>query len=287
MKIDLLSFPHPVLSYSDDISGECGISEPNIETNEDSYLVSFSINHDNGTISDLVKAGKAVYSCEVRSAKSLYRNLFLSESGQFEFMIERNSLRGRVEFFVTCTVKVEIDAYVNPAAHADYAGFVFNLTKGDLLAYFGQFEFNADIIYHKLKAASSFMVILPQRGDEVYTDYIFDLSKVEIRLPKAVFEKYRADIIAKNKDVASIIHASFVQTALTAALFNYNRMKDSSDCLWAKSIQHRLITEPELNHGTDEFDHSTIPTLVQKLLGNPNQRLIEGIENLLINPDNE
>jgi len=284
MRLNNLVIPHPVLGQADDISGNFGFKdEPSIITN-DKYRITFEIEHDNGTISDLVKVDKAVYCCEVLCAGTLYRELFYSKDLNFSFEISRTSLRNRVDFQTYCLVMKDILNYNNPASHSDFDGFLFDLEKADILAIFGGFSFNADIQYHKLKAASSFMQIVPNEAGKTLTEYILDDSKIQIKLPEELYEKYK--FFGKKKDFSPIIHASLVQNALTVALFNFGEHIERGN-IWALSIKHRLENELELNNGSFQVDPVKIPELVQKLLGNPNGRLIERLDEMSNRNENE
>ena len=280
MRLNNIALPHPVLGRLDDIVGSSSLQDTNIDIKDHAYSINFNIDHENGTISDLVKLEKALYCCEVTCSGTLFREIFTSSVPRFEFDIKRTSLRNKVDFQVYCLASNAIPNYSNPAAHNDYAGFSFELEKADLLANFGSFTFNADVQYHKLKAASSFMEIIPHQGDEKYTDYILDSKKIQIKLPKEIYEKYKQDYIGKKKEFAAIIHASLVQNALTVALYRYKEYLDMGDCVWAESIQYRLRDERYLNNGSEIIDPDKIPELVQKLLGNPNKRLINCLEEL-------
>ncbi len=277
--------PHPVLGQGDDISGFCRFKEdPSINILEDKYEIDFEIEHDNGTISDLVKVGKAIYCCEVSCSGTLFRETFFTGVHQFHIVIPRFTLRNRVDFQVYCLAIKDISNYNNPAAHPDYEGFSFEIEKADLLAVFGNFSFNADIQYHKLRAASSFMQIIPNESDKDITEYILDDSKIQIKLPKEQYNKFRH--FGKRKEFTDMIHASLVQNALTIALFNFDEYVERGN-VWAISIQHRLLNELELNNGSDHVDPQSVPELVQKLLGNPNKRLINRLEILSNTNEND
>lgn len=285
MRLNNLILPHPVLGQADDILGTCQFkNDPQIDINGDFYHIEFEIEHDNGTIADLVKVEKAIYCCEVSCSGTLYREIFTSNEANFNFDIPRSSLRNKVDFQTYCITQKDIANYNNPAAHADFDGFLFDLEKADLLAVFGSFSFNADIQYHKLKAASSFMQIIPNETGKTLTEYVLDDSKIQIKLPHDLYEKYK--FFGKKKEFASIIHASLVQNALTIALFNFEEHVQRGN-VWALSIQYRLENEPELNNGSCEFDSGKVPELVQKLLGNPNERLIERLDELSNRNENE
>ncbi len=277
MKFKNLLLPHPVLGQEDDINGICDVRNVEIKTDEKEYSILFEIDHDNGTIIDMVKFDKAIYCCEVKCSATYYRELFISKTTTFSFNISRGELKNRVEFEVFCATTAELKAYNNVASHPDYADFNFQLDKGDIIALFGEFNFNADIQYQKLKAASSFMQIIPNESNKEYTEYVLDDSKIQIKLPKAVYEKYKQDSIGKRKEFSEIIHASFVQNALIIALYNFEDQL-ARKVLWAESIRYRLLNEQDINNGSDIIDPVNIPTIVQKLLGNPNQRLVDRLE---------
>jgi hypothetical protein len=235
--------------------------------------------HDNMTIHDLIRAEKAMYCCEVLCPGTLYREVFHSKDLKFDFEIPRTTIRNKVDFQAYCVAKSEITNYINSNLHSDYEGFSFDLAKADLLAIFGTFNFNADIQYQKLKAASSFMQIVPNDPGKSYTEYILDDSKIQIKLPEVLYEKYK--LIGGKKDLAPIIHASLVQNALIIALFNLQEHIARGN-IWALSIQHRLENELDLNEGSTQIDVLKVPALVQKLLGNPNERLINSLEQISI-----
>jgi hypothetical protein len=283
MKFKGVIFPHPVLGIGgeEDFSGICELIDLAIEIETEDYLITFSINHNNNTILNLVAETKAIYCCEVKCGGTFFRELIPCSNNKFSFKISRTKLRGRVDLDVFCLAKTTIKGYNNPSAHKDYSEYSFDLNKADLLAYFGHFTFNADIQYNKLKAASSFMEIIPHEGDQELTEYSFDTHKIQIRLPRSTFDKFKQDNIGKRLDYAPIIHASMVQTALTAALFNYEKSLEGG-CLWAESIKHRLIAEQELNNGSEIIDLDQIPSLAQKLLGNPNNRMIDCLEKISV-----
>jgi hypothetical protein len=281
MKLNNLALPHPVLGHANDVSGEVDIIDQEIEIAEDDYSIKFKIQHENGTIKDYVNSGKAVYCCEVLCSGTLYREIFTSDETSFSFNISRINLRNRVDFQIYCVAAVTIGNYNNPGAHTDYDGFSFELAKGDLLAFFGGFDFNADIEYHRLKAASSFMEILPHTGDEDLTNYVWESKKkIQIWLPKKTYDKFKMDSIGKRADFAEIVHASLVQNALIIALYNFDKAIEMGDCVWAESIKYRLLNEPELNHGSEKIVYENIPHLVQKLLGKPNDRLVDRLERI-------
>ena len=160
MNINNITFPHPVLGIGDSINSRVELQSPEIKSNADSYEVVIHVSHDNSDLQSLVSADKAEYLCEVTCTNTLYRQIFTNNLKTITFEIPKKALKGKVEFTCLLIAKEDIAEYSNANAHSDYSGYTFDIDNGDILAYFGEFSFNADIQYEKLKAVSSFMEIV-------------------------------------------------------------------------------------------------------------------------------
>lgn len=280
MKFNDVTFPHPVLGLGDAISGIIELGTPEINSLQDVYEVKVSYKYDNTDLKNLLNDNKAEFLCEVTCSNTLYRELFLSNKGKIEFEIPKKEVKGRVEFTCLLVTKETIVKYSNAEAHLDYSGYTFDLDKGDVLAYFGEFSFNADIKYEKLKAVSSFMEIV-ENEDLKYTYVDLKKNKIEIQLPSETYNIYRSDIISQEEKFAPVFHSSIVLNALLTALYNFEEHKDY---LWAQAIDYRLKNEKQLKDiNFDEKEN--IPEIAQMLLGNPFQRLLEGL-NIIVESSN-
>ena len=177
--------------------------------------------------------------------------------------------------------KVDIVDYSNTNAHPDYSGYTFDIDKGDILAYFGEFSFNADIQYEKLKAVSSFMEIV-ENETEKYTIIDLKKNKIEIQLPSESYKIFSSDTVSQEEKFASIFHSSIVLNALLIALYN---LEEHKDYLWAEVIRYRLDNELQFKNLSVE-DKETVPEIAQRLLGNPFERLLNGL-NIIVETQNE
>ena len=174
--------------------------EVKVETKDDSFLFEFELVNENGAINDLINGNKVIYCCEANCPGTLFRETYLSTERKFSIEIPRTSVRNKVDFQIYCIATENIPNYSNPAAHEDFKDFIFKIEEDDILGVFGSFSFHAGVQYHKLKAASSFMQIIPNETDKEYTEYVFDDSKILIKLPQVSYDKFKQDYIGKRKE---------------------------------------------------------------------------------------
>lgn len=272
MKFNDVTFPHPVLGLGDAILGSIELGTPEIKSLQDSYEIKVKLKYENPDLKQLIVDEKAEFLCEVTCSNTLYRELFKSDKGKIEFQIPKKDVKGRVEFICLLVTKENLIEYSNSDAHLDYNGYTFDLDQGDVLAYFGEFSFNADIKYEKLKAVSSFMEIV-ENEDLKYTYVDLEKHKIEIQLPTETYNIYRSDIISQEAKFSPVFHSSVVLNALLIALYNFEEYKKFR---WAEVIEYRLNNDKELKDKNFD-DKENIPEIAQILLGNPFKRLLEGL----------
>lgn len=280
MKFNDISFPHPVLGIGDAINSDIELNNTEIKSSDDVYEITLKLKQDNYEIEQLLETKKAEYLCEVTCSNTLYRIVVRSGSNKMEFSIPKKAVKGRVEFLCLIVSKEEIKEYSNVQSHSDYTGYSFDLDEGDVLAYFGEFSFNADIKYEKLKAVSSFMEIV-ENTDLTYTNIDLKKQKIQIELPSESYKLYRSDHISLQSKFVPVFHSSIVLNTLLIALYDFENHKEY---LWAKAIEYRLDNEKQFqNLSIDEKEN--IPEIAQRLLGNPFNRLLDGL-NVIIESAN-
>lgn len=283
MNFNNISFPHPVLGVANDVSSEIKMIDTNdvsINLKTHSYEIKFKFTFDDEVLRQMVQDGKAEFICEATCSNTLYREVIRNEKSKIAFEIPRKQVKGRVEFICLLVAKQNLESYSNENFHSDYNDFTFDIEQGEVLAYFGDFSFNADIKYQKLKAVSSFMEIVPNE-ELTYTYVDLKKNKIEIQLPVETYKLYQSDFIRQEVKFAPIFHSSIVLNALLTALYNFEEHKDY---LWAKVIDYRLKNEKKFKHvNFDEKEN--IPEIAQMLLGNPFKRLLEGL-NVIVESEN-
>ena len=280
MKFDNYQFPHPVLTSStDDISGNPSLKDEIIDKG-DFYSVEINYTIDNQILENYINKNYGVIICEVNCAGTVYRDSFKATGKTVSFNLDKEKVRGKVNFSSYLVVKHDVDDYTNPESHPDYDEFSFELEAGDVLAYFRDFSFNAEINYKKLKAVSSFLKI-EERNDIEIADFDIDNDRIIIKLPVKDFSIYKMQPIAKNEDFAPIFHASIVFSALLYALQNIDKHENK---MWTQVIETRL-QEEEFSSLSLDSESGDLIKIAQILLGNPINRLLTGLENISVKYD--
>lgn len=275
MKFVNYQFPHPVLTnFTDDIDGNPSFVE-NIIENDDCYSISITFKVDNDDLVNSINQNLAGIICEVNCSGTVYRNSFNASTDTILFELPKFLVRGKVEFSCYLVSYINIVGYTNAMSHPDYDGFSFDIEPGDILAYFGEFSFNAAINYKKLKAVSSFLKI-EERSKIDIAEFDIDNDRIIVKLPEKDFSVYKKQPIAKNEDFAPIFHASIVLSALLFALQNIDKHEDK---MWAQVIKVRLKEEDFKGLTLDE-ESGDLMKIAQKLLGNPVRRLLTGLETI-------
>ncbi len=283
MKFNGVSFPHPVLGLGDAINGIAHLNpEPEIISSVDNYFINIICEHDNNELNDLVNSGQAEYFCEATCSDTLFREMVTSNSNKLLMEIPKKQVKGKIIFTCVLVSKSLILNYQNSRSHTDYSDYKFDIEKGDILAMFGEFQFNADIKYEKLKAVSSFMdVVLNDDDKAIYVNVDLNKSKIEVQLPLNDYTLFASDIISKEPKFVSIFHSSIVLNSLLIALYNFESYKDM---LWAKVIEYRLKNDKMFEDISIE-EKENIPEIAQRLLGNPFRRLISELQLIVESPN--
>lgn len=282
MKFNSVSFPHPVLSvYGDDIKSKVALNPavPVITSNVDAYSVIVNCEHDNADLAALVNSGQAEYFCEATCTNTLYREIVTGVTNELKLEIPKKKVKGKVSFTCVLVAKSPITNYQNSKSHPDYNGYNFEIDTGDVLAFFGEFSFNADINYEKLKAVSSFMEVV-KNDDLQFTNVDLSKSKIQVQLPKEDYDRYANDSISKEQKFAPVFHSSIVLNALLIALYSFETYREKTN--WARAIEYRL-REKEFE-GISIKDKENIPEIAQRLLGNPFRRLISELQVIVESP---
>lgn len=282
MKFNDVSFPHPVLGIGDAIIGKIGFNpEPEILSEENVYSVTVNCEHDNVDLVDLLSKDHVEFFCEATCSNTLYRNNFRSSNNQFKFDIPKKYVKGKVSFTCLLVAKSPITNYTNSESNPDYNGYSFEIEIGDVLAFFGKFDFDADIKYEKLKAVSTFMEVVENKDpNEIFTNYDLNKNKIEVQLPSEDYKTFANESISKESKFVPIFHSSIVMNALMAALYSFESHKDT---LWAKVIDYRLKNEKQFESMSIN-ENEDIPEIAQRLLGNPFRRLISELQVIVESP---
>lgn len=245
---------------------------------------------DNNDILNLIHDGKAKYCLEMDCRNAFYRDAKLNKIGDFNVTLINNRFNGKLVATLSVVAINDIHNYKNSAFDSFYDSFTINIGPGEPLAYLGTFEMTMEEKSLEVKSiADDFIEVV---CDDTLKYSRFDLggSKILLKLPTAMYEKYHNPRISENMECESFLHASFLLNVLTSALQNIATYKDNK---WAVSLHNRIVTEDELREiaivGADgdmfEEDGSLINSdvaldLAQAILANPYERMFESFDNL-------
>ncbi len=279
MKNKDVCFPHPVLGVGDAVGPKPPV-KAQISEERDDFVINLSVDIHNEDILKLIHVEYAAFVCEIDCPSTFYREIFYPQDTSFDIRVKRKDVAKRVNIDFTVTVTKNIKKYTNSEFHPDYQGFSFDLEPGDLLALV-KMHYDADIKYDKLQSAGSFMTIVPGH-DEKNTVYYLHNSKIEIQLPKALYDDYRVSFNGPGKH-ATIFHSSIVLNALVYALLNYDD-EEYGNTLWARTLKYRIELEPRLRMYADVLENKDpmkIMEFAQALLDNPYKKLLESIHDIV------
>ena len=279
MKSKDVCFPHPVLGVGDAVGPKPPVIAQ-INEERDDFVINISVDIHNEDILKLIHEEYAAFVCEIDCPSTFYREIFYPKDTSLEIRIKRKDVAKRVNIDFTVTAIKSIKNYTNSEFHPDYQGFSFDLDPGDLLALV-KMHYDADIKYDKLQSAGSFMTIVPGHDDN-NTVYYLHNSKIEIQLPKALYDDYRVSFNGPGKH-ATIFHSSIVLNALVYALLNYDD-EEYGNTLWARTLKYRIELEPRLRVYADVLENKDpmkIMEFAQALLDNPYKKLLESMHDII------
>ncbi len=279
MKNKDVCFPHPVLGVGDAVGPKPPV-KAQISEERDDFVINITVDIHNKEILKLINEDYASFVCEIDCPSTFYRDIFYPKDSTFEIRVKRKNVAKRVNIDFTVTALKSINNYTNSQFHPDYQGFAFDLEPGDLLALV-KMHYDADIKYDKLQSAGSFMTIVPGHDDK-NTVYYLHNSKIEIQLPKALYDDYKISFNGPGKH-STIFHSSIVLNALVYALLNYDD-EEYGTTLWARTLKYRIELEPRLRMYTDVLENKDpmmIMEFAQALLDNPYKKLLESMHDII------
>lgn len=285
MKINNISFPHPVLGVHDDVQGLHSV-EVGLTSSQETVVITVKHAFFNKTIEDLIRTKKASFCVQIICPQTYFRRFYFSREKDQEIRIPHDELRNKVtvEFFVIA--ERDIPDYENDRAHPDYSGFKFQVEKGDVLSYGGRFSFVADKQWMSNKSVSSFMAIVcgDREKGPIEVDLDNPSEKIIVALPKKDFERFKEN--ARNDVLYPVYHSSIVFPALMYAL---NQMvtkegrEQYEDRMWFQVLEEKKRSDAELS-GIG-WEVSNIAEIAQIILKNPVTRVFDSIGALTADED--
>jgi len=281
MKLNNISFPHPVLGLKADEEEVPGRRHEGAKdmigvynascTDSVAHNAIFKIKHEVlgcPNLLNILSEGLAAYATELTCSKTAYRKLFVSTNKEQTIEVGTDSFRDRVElnFFI---IAVKDFSYKDPddSWHPDYRGMEFDIEKGMILGYGGY-------IMRMIKrggggrGVKSIITIDSKQDKDGPFDVSLDSESITILLPNTTFEKF-TDLYVNQPGYNETFHAALAVPALVEAL---EAMADTTnvqykDKMWYQAIETKLDSDYKLT--VDDLDGDNLLELAQRIINNP------------------
>ena len=268
MRLSARSYPHPVLGNRDDVPGAAFQATIEMSTDRQSIYLQTETACSCETLNTLLAAGRAMRVLHVECSNTLFRKAYEFRDQRNRISIPADNLNDVVEVNVLVRATDRISDYVIPEAHPDYAGAVFDVRRGDILAIGDGQIFHIESIFDSLSRLGSIMQISesPKDGDLPMVP-TFDQDKIVIFLSKGDFADYK--ILKFNAAIRGPLTTIIILPVLVEAL---HILKDESEGpddprRWVRALNRRL-ENLDLNAEMPALD------LAQRLLELPVKRAL-------------
>src|SRR3989344_3141583 len=247
MRLDYLSFPHPVLGLRDDVAGDYELTH-SVQKNRDDIVISVSHRLLQNSLESLISRNEASFLTEVQCPQTLFRVAYIANQ--------------------------TISPYENKEANNDYAGFKIEVSNGDVLAYGGHEHFFADKRWEAQKSVSNFVEIRPYSNLNGPMKFFLGEEKIIVNLPAGDFKSYRK--LVGYDQFATMFHSSIL---LPALMFTISEMISNAEQYdnrsWFKVIEARKNTDEKMK--SLPCDLENVPEIAQIILNNPAERSLWGM----------
>lgn len=279
MKIENLSFPHPVLGSSDDISGNYSTQiSVHLGRNEIGLSIIHELNQI--TLEKLIERKEAVFLTEVHCAQTLFRVSYISRDEQQTIVFQASDLRDKVDLNFYIVAIKDLKEYKVDGANADYTGFSFEISQGDILAYGGYSMFWAGKRWEAQKSVSNLMEVQPYELVSGPMKFLITGDKIIIKLSRSDYGQYQK--VVRSEQFAPIFHSTIV---LPALMFTISQMIQNSELYenyaWYQILNFRRQSEERINKIPWEMEN--VPEIAQAILDNPVERTFWGIWKIINN----
>lgn len=281
MKVNNISFPHPVLGVADDVQGFYKPKfVPLLDRDKITLTVEYSLS--NQTLQKLISEKKAFFAVELNCPQTIYRTTWHSYDKNQLIEISSSELRNGVEVSFYIVAGQDITDYIIDGANQDYAGYKLDIGKGDVLAYDGVYKFIAGKTWASTSSIESIFDVQKYNKEDGPMEIITTDERIILKLSKTDFAKYAETCRAHQ--FYSVIHSSIALPALMFALTEMmesdpDSQEDGDSCLWKEAIESRINNDEILKKiGRDK---TKIPEIAQILLKNPIDRTFDSIHSAI------
>lgn len=241
MRLSARSYPHPVLGNRDDIPGAAFQTTLEMSTDRQSVYINAEIACSCGVLNDLLSSDRAMFVLHVECSNTLFRRAYEFNERLHRISISVDKLNDVVEVNLFVIATDRIPDYRIPEAHPDYAGAVFDISRGDILAVGEGQVFHIESDFDSLRRVGSIMQISesPKDGD-IAMELAFEGDKIVIFLSKSDFADYK--MLKHHESVRVPLTTTIVLPVLVEAL---RILKEESDGIddarrWVRALSRRI-----------------------------------------------
>lgn len=279
MRIRYKLFPYPVLcSDIDDYKSNRFEVAVYVYRDIHNIKFNFDVNFDDILLKEMIKNRQVEIVFHVECAKTLFRKIYKSNLLKKNVSIPENYLNGSIEICCFILAKENISNYYNPNFSEDYESTSFNISKGNILAFYNLPKIEIIKDTEELSKVSSIFSIL-RRDSKKDEGMEVDLSedKIKIWISKEEFIKYQE--CAVSPIYQPILHAALILPSLIYALdmISIQGENEFNELRWFKAID-RILAKSNLKLNKDTIDNMTSYNLAQKLLNLPINRAFEAMK---------
>ena len=248
-----INYPYPVIrDHAEDYRTTVFKGALTVNLQPDCYLVRPNFEIDNPGIAELISEGKLTFGLEVQSPATWYRKLFPVKDNQ-PIRLDPAFLHERVELTPCIVATIAITGFTNPDFEEEYAGMLFDINAGDVMA-IGEIR-SFDALYQNdvIKNGSSIVSITgSDTAKEISCD--FTGSVIEIVLPADQHKEYMecGYLKAKYKTLNAILTIPALVEAIGIISNdekNPNQTSGFESKAWYKTIVVNLKRAAENNEG--------------------------------------
>lgn len=279
MQIKNKLFPYPVLCCEiDDYKDNRFDVKIDVSRDIHNIKFSFNVNLNDILLKKMLKNSKVELVFHIECAKTLFRKIYKTNLLKTTINIPECYLNGNIEVCCLILAKEEIFNYSNPNFSEDYESTSFNISKGNILAFYNlpRIEITKDT-EELSKVSSIFSILRKDCKDHEGIEVDLNEDKIKIWLSTEEFNKYRE--CAVSPIFQPILHATLILPALIYALdmISIQGENEFNELRWFKAID-KILQKSNLILNKDTIDNKTSYTLAQKLLNLPINRAFEAMK---------
>lgn len=274
MEIKYKLYPYPVLtSYSDDYKQ--GTFNTKIDIGKDGYnlIISYETELTSNSLIQLINSGQARYVYHMECAQTGYRKVLITEKAVEKFSIANKEVCGKLQICPFIVAVEDITNYTSQDFHDDYAGILFDIEAGCVMAVGTMVTVDISKDIDDLANTPSIFSIIRNANVDC-KEMLVDMSgrKIIIKLPLEDYYNYKK--LAITPQYQPILNSLTVIPALIYVIGELKRMSiqdrmENQDSVWYRTLKKVLNKQFDCDIESEHFNSVNSIELAQKLINDP------------------